>query len=101
MINNNKVTILNMNFNSIRANELLNIISERVNHAEKTFVVTANPEIVMHGRNDPTYLNLVNQADFVIADGYGDYFRFENNSQCASRTNCRFRLDEINTGKGK
>ena len=49
MIDNNKVTILNMNFNSIRAKELLNIISERVKHAEKTFVVTANPEIVMHG----------------------------------------------------
>ena len=60
-----------MNFDSIRAKELLNIISERVNHAEKTFVVTANPEIVMHGRNDETYLNLVNQANFVIADGYG------------------------------
>jgi len=71
MIENNKVSILNMNFDSIRAKELLNIISERVNHAEKTFVVTANPEIVMHGRNDETYLNLVNQANFVIADGYG------------------------------
>ncbi len=71
MIENNKVTILNMNFDSIRANELLNTISERVHHAEKTFVVTANPEIVMHGVNDPAYLTLVNQADFVIADGYG------------------------------
>src|SRR3954447_9060917 len=71
MIENKKVAILNMKFDSIRAIELLNIIGERVNHAEKTFVVTANPEIVMHGRNDETYLNLVNRADFVIADGYG------------------------------
>ena len=62
MIETKKVTILNMNFDSIRANELLNIISERINHAKKTFVVTANPEIVMHGRNDETYLNLVNQG---------------------------------------
>ena len=42
-----------------------------MNHAEKTFVVTANPEIVMYGKKDETYLNLVNQADYVIADGYG------------------------------
>ena len=35
MIEKKKVTILNMNFDSIRANELLNIISERINHAEE------------------------------------------------------------------
>ena len=41
-----------MNFDSIRSKKLLNIISERVNHAEKPLLVTANPEIVMHGKND-------------------------------------------------
>lgn len=60
-----------MNFDYIKANELLAMISERINHRDKTFVVTANPEIVMYGKEDPAYLNLVNKANYVIADGYG------------------------------
>ena len=66
-----KVNILNINFDSIYSNDLVNTLCERINRSLKTFVVTANPEIVMHSHNDSKYFNLVNNADFVIADGYG------------------------------
>jgi N-acetylglucosaminyldiphosphoundecaprenol N-acetyl-beta-D-mannosaminyltransferase len=71
MSNKKKVNILNINFDSIHSNDLVNKLSERINSSLKTFVVTANPEIVMHGNNDLDYLKLVNDADYVIADGYG------------------------------
>ncbi|MDY0394038.1 WecB/TagA/CpsF family glycosyltransferase [Virgibacillus halophilus] len=38
---------------------------------EKTFIVTANPEIVMKTREDEEYKQIVQSADYVIADGIG------------------------------
>lgn len=66
-----KVHILNVDFDSRRFNELINLLSKRINNSSKTFVVTANPEIVMYGNKDPNYLKTVKSADYVIADGYG------------------------------
>jgi N-acetylglucosaminyldiphosphoundecaprenol N-acetyl-beta-D-mannosaminyltransferase len=43
----------------------------RINNATKTFLVTANPEIVYYAEKNPTYQKIIDQADFVIADGYG------------------------------
>jgi N-acetylglucosaminyldiphosphoundecaprenol N-acetyl-beta-D-mannosaminyltransferase len=67
----NKINILNMRFDSLLAKDLVEKLSNRVAQSEKTFVVTANPEIVMYGEKDSRYLNVVNQADYVIPDGYG------------------------------
>ncbi|WP_353654040.1 WecB/TagA/CpsF family glycosyltransferase [Bacillus sp. ISL-55] len=67
----NKINILNMRFDSLLAKELVGKLSNRVAQSEKTFVVTANPEIVMYGEKDERYLDVVNQADYVIPDGYG------------------------------
>src|SRR6476619_6172887 len=66
-----KVNILNTYFNSIHLDELINELNGRIKGLNKTFIVTANPEIVMYGKKDSTYLNTVNQADYVVADGYG------------------------------
>lgn len=65
------VNILNMDFVSVQTNELVKDLSERINRTMQTFIVTANPEIVMHANKDPDYLSIVNSADYVIADGYG------------------------------
>ena len=66
-----KVKILQVKFDSLVSKSLIKNLKERINLSQKTFVVTANPEIVMHGNKDENYLNLINNADFVIADGFG------------------------------
>lgn len=38
---------------------------------KKTFIVTANPEIVMKTKEDADYKRIVQSADYVIADGIG------------------------------
>lgn len=71
MSKHQKVNILNMHFDSLSKEDLVNHLCERIDSSAKTFVVTANPEIVMHGNHDLDYLHIVNHADFVIADGFG------------------------------
>lgn len=44
---------------------------KRVNGNKKTFVVTANPELVMYANRDRDYLHVLRQADFVTPDGIG------------------------------
>lgn len=65
------VNILNIDFVSIQSNELIKDLSERINRDRQTFIVTANPEIVMHANKNSEYLSIVNSAEYVIADGYG------------------------------
>lgn len=38
---------------------------------EKRFIVTANPEIVMKTREDATYKEIVQSADYIVPDGIG------------------------------
>lgn len=44
---------------------------KRVNGNKKTFVVTANPELVMYANRDRDYLHVLRKADFVTPDGIG------------------------------
>lgn len=71
MNNTKKVNILKVEFDSVHSDELINELSLRINNSLKTFIVTANPEIVMYGNKDNEYLKTINSADYVIADGYG------------------------------
>ena len=66
-----KVEILNFFFNSLQKNELLNILYKKINNEEKTFLVTANPEIIMYAKKDSDYKQIIQGADYLIADGYG------------------------------
>lgn len=43
----------------------------RMNRKEKTFLVTANPEIVMYAHDNPDYHKLLMEADFIAPDGIG------------------------------
>lgn len=67
----NKVNILNVMFDSLTKEQLLRNLTKRVGEKSKTFLVTANPEIVMHANENPEYMQMVKNADFVIADGIG------------------------------
>lgn len=43
----------------------------RITRQDNTFVVTANPEIVMYAREHRAYCDVVQTADYVIPDGTG------------------------------
>jgi N-acetylglucosaminyldiphosphoundecaprenol N-acetyl-beta-D-mannosaminyltransferase len=46
-------------------------ILERLDHGERTFVITANPEFVMLARGDAELAAIAQGADIVVADGTG------------------------------
>lgn len=46
----------------------------RIHNNEKTFIVTANPEIVMETKSDAQYKAIVQSAHYVVADGIGIVF---------------------------
>ncbi|MED1468615.1 WecB/TagA/CpsF family glycosyltransferase [Bacillus salipaludis] len=67
----NNVNILGINFLNKGFNEVVHLLTERVAMGVKTFVVTANPEIVMYAREDKDYWKIVQEADYVVPDGSG------------------------------
>src|SRR5690606_18830906 len=67
----NKVSVLGVSFDNKTKETLLKELMDRVKQHKKTFVVTANPEIVMYARKDSSYMSLIRKADYVIADGIG------------------------------
>lgn len=67
----NKVSVLGVSFDNKTKETLLKELMDRVKQHKKTFVVTANPEIVMYARKDSSYMSLIREADYVIADGIG------------------------------
>lgn len=66
-----KVEILNVSFDNLTHKEMVCSLMERVNKNHKTFVVTANPEIVMFANDHQNYMRLLKQATFITADGIG------------------------------
>ncbi|MCM3511427.1 WecB/TagA/CpsF family glycosyltransferase [Carnobacterium inhibens] len=66
-----KVSVLGVTFDNKTKEAFLKELMARINHTKKSFVVTANPEIVMYARKDPNYMSLIKEADYVIADGIG------------------------------
>lgn len=67
-----KVTILDLPFiNSSKQNFFENHIIPAVKDNHKLFIVTANPEIVMHAYEDKKYYFTVTRADYIVPDGIG------------------------------
>ncbi|MBT2731113.1 WecB/TagA/CpsF family glycosyltransferase [Carnobacterium sp. ISL-102] len=66
-----KVSVLGVAFDNQTKETFLEELIKRVDHNQKSFVVTANPEIVMYAKKNPAYMSLINKADYVIADGIG------------------------------
>lgn len=69
-----KINVLGVEFNNGTKQQFVDIFEERVINHKKTFVVTANPEIVMHANKNPHYMKTLQQADFIIPDGIGVVF---------------------------
>lgn len=70
-MNETKIDVLNVLFDSVTKENILNILAKRIEENKKTFLVTANPEIVMQAKSNPDYLQDIQKADYVIADGIG------------------------------
>ncbi|WP_242368564.1 WecB/TagA/CpsF family glycosyltransferase [Lactobacillus intestinalis] len=67
-----KVNILGIQFDNKTFNQFQNEFIKKINNHESTFVVTANPEIVMAANEDPEYMEILqNDADYITADGIG------------------------------
>ena len=66
-----KVTILGVDFEHITHQDMLNLLVNKIKKQKKTFVVTANPEIVMYANKDEEYLRILQSADHVVPDGSG------------------------------
>lgn len=67
-----KVRIMEIDFlNKSKADFLQEFLFPRLNKEKRSFVVTANPEIVMKARDDEVYKRIIQSADFVVPDGAG------------------------------
>ncbi|WHY71628.1 WecB/TagA/CpsF family glycosyltransferase [Fictibacillus enclensis] len=67
----NTVNILGINFINTTVKQFVHTLGTHIENREKTFVVTANPEIVMDARKNETLMNIIQGADYVTADGIG------------------------------
>lgn len=65
------VEVLSIPFVHTTKKELLDEINERLTRKEKTFLVTANPEIVEYANSHKDYKRIIVSADMIVADGIG------------------------------
>ncbi|MDY0409431.1 WecB/TagA/CpsF family glycosyltransferase [Paracerasibacillus soli] len=72
MQNNHDVSIMDIKFINMTKQELLDqILIPRIEREEKTFIVTANPEFVMHARENKQFKETIQSADIIVPDGIG------------------------------
>lgn len=67
----NTIDILKVPFINTTQEAFLSAVEDRVTTRKNTFVVTANPEIVMYAQDDAHYMSLLQNADYVTPDGIG------------------------------
>ncbi|MED4224290.1 WecB/TagA/CpsF family glycosyltransferase [Neobacillus cucumis] len=51
--------------------ELVNEVHYRIKHSHKTFIVTANPEIITYAQSNPYYEKILKSSNYIIPDGAG------------------------------
>ncbi|WP_147803788.1 WecB/TagA/CpsF family glycosyltransferase [Alkalicoccus halolimnae] len=65
------VTLLGVPFVKTTLSDMAVTLAKHAESKEKAFVVTANPEIVLHTQNDREYHQAIEKATYVTADGIG------------------------------
>ncbi|MFJ7745080.1 WecB/TagA/CpsF family glycosyltransferase [Peribacillus sp. NPDC097295] len=71
-MNEKFVEILSIPFIDTNMDEFINqMILPRIRNQEKTFVVTANPEIVEYANEHQVYKDIITKADYITPDGIG------------------------------
>lgn len=67
----NQIKILNVKIHNLTMSETVKLIDQFIHFSYVKHIVTANPEILMFAQKNPTYLDIINNADLVIPDGVG------------------------------
>lgn len=70
----NKVNIAGLKISPITKIEFLNQTLNRINTGQKTFVITPYSEFLYQTFQDPSILEILNKADFAVADGIGIFW---------------------------
>ncbi|GGE54711.1 acetylglucosaminyldiphosphoundecaprenol acetyl-beta-D-mannosaminyltransferase [Pullulanibacillus camelliae] len=65
------VNVLGTEFITGSMDALVAEMDERLSQKQQTFVVTANPEIMMYAEKDKAYAEILNKADYITPDGIG------------------------------
>ena len=65
------MNILDISFVRSTKSSVLENIYYRINNKVSTFIVTANPEIVMYAHKNSSYKNIIKSADIITPDGIG------------------------------
>ncbi|MDD4321456.1 MAG: WecB/TagA/CpsF family glycosyltransferase [Acidaminococcaceae bacterium] len=65
------INVLNVPVNPFSMQETLDCLLARLEAGQKTWVITANAEIIMLGQNDSEYMHLLQKATMVLPDGAG------------------------------
>ncbi|HEM0613860.1 TPA: WecB/TagA/CpsF family glycosyltransferase [Listeria monocytogenes] len=66
-----EISILNIPFYNTTQAGFVEELYMAAKNEERRFVVTANPEIVMHARTDKEFEAILGQADYIVPDGIG------------------------------
>ncbi|MFC7685795.1 WecB/TagA/CpsF family glycosyltransferase [Ureibacillus sp. GCM10028918] len=66
-----QVTIMGVPFLHIDQKGFVSLLENRIQQKEKTFVVTANPEVVMTANENPQFKQYLDKATYICADGIG------------------------------
>ena len=69
-----KTDILGVAFDALTLDEAEERADALLRSGTGGYIVTANPEIVLHSREDAAYAAAVNGASLVLADGVGDLY---------------------------
>lgn len=65
------VNILGVPFSITNHKTLIDHIERHIQREEKSFIITANPEIVMRANDDGSYMANLHRATYITADGIG------------------------------
>ncbi|WLR49021.1 WecB/TagA/CpsF family glycosyltransferase [Halobacillus litoralis] len=66
-----QVNILGIPFTNMDHITLVQQLQKHIENKEKSFVVTANPEIVMRAHDNSYYMDCLQRASYITADGIG------------------------------
>jgi len=70
----NKEDVAGLKIDPISKQELLTLIRERIKADKKTWVTTVYSEFLYAGFKDPKVFEMLNKADFAVADGIGIFW---------------------------
>ncbi|RKQ34318.1 WecB/TagA/CpsF family glycosyltransferase [Oceanobacillus halophilus] len=65
------VNIMGIPFLHTNQEDFVSLLNQRIQERQKTFVVTANPEVVMKANEEKEFKQYLEQADYITADGIG------------------------------